>query len=67
LRIRHLTGKFIPTKKGRPPTFDDNLSYIVAIDSAEISVSMASMTHVRFAPFRDADSRPFSDRAGFRS
>lgn len=45
LRIRHLVGKFIPTKKGRPPTFDDNLSYIVAIDSAEISVSMASMTH----------------------
>jgi hypothetical protein len=45
LRIRHLTGKFIPTHKGQPPTFDDNRSYIVEIDSGEVSVSMASMTH----------------------
>ncbi len=45
LHIRHLTGQFLPTRKGEPPTFDDNLSYIVAIDSAEVSVSMASMTH----------------------
>lgn len=45
LHIRHLAGKFLPTKKGQPPTFDDKLSYIVAIDSGEIGVSMASMTH----------------------
>lgn len=45
LRIRHLEGQFLPTRKGQPPTFDDNLSYIVAIDSAEVGVSMASMTH----------------------
>jgi hypothetical protein len=45
LHIRHLEGKFLPTRKGQPPTFDDKLSYIVAIDSAEVSVSMASMTH----------------------
>ena len=45
LRIRRLEGRFLPTRKGRPPTFDDNLSYIVAIDSAEVGVSMASMTH----------------------
>jgi len=45
LHIRHLAGKFLPTRKGQPPTFDDKLSYIVAIDSAEVSVSMASMTH----------------------
>jgi hypothetical protein len=45
LRIRHLEGQFLPTRKGRPPTFDDKLSYIVAIDSAEVGVSMASMTH----------------------
>jgi hypothetical protein len=46
LHIRHLEGKFLPTKKGRPPTFDDKLSYIVEIDSGEIAISMASMTHV---------------------
>jgi len=45
LRIRHLDGQFLPTRKGQPPTFDDKLSYIVAIDSAEVSVNMASMTH----------------------
>ena len=45
LHIRHLAGKFISTRKGQPPTFDDKLSYIVAIDSGEIGLSMASMTH----------------------
>src|ERR1035441_9665314 len=36
LRIRYLKGQFLATRKGRPPTFDDKLSYIVAIDSAEV-------------------------------
>ena len=45
LHIRHLAGKFLSTRKGQPPTFDDKLSYIVAIDSGEVGVSMASMTH----------------------
>jgi hypothetical protein len=45
LRIRHLAGKFLPTRKGQPPAFDDKLSYIIAIDSAEVGISMASMTH----------------------
>jgi hypothetical protein len=45
LHIRHLAGKFLSTRKGQPPTFDDKLSYIIAIDSGEIGVSMASMTH----------------------
>ena len=45
LRVRRLKGKFLPTRKGQPPTFDDNLSYIVAVDSGEVAVSMASMSH----------------------
>jgi hypothetical protein len=45
LHVRHLTGKFLSTRKGQPPSFDDNLSYVVAIDSGEVGVSMASMTH----------------------
>jgi hypothetical protein len=45
LRIRHLEGQFLPARKGQPPSFDDKLSYIVAVDSAEVGVSMASMTH----------------------
>jgi hypothetical protein len=46
LQVRHLTGKFLPTKKGQPPTFDDPLSYVIAIDSAEVAMSPASMTHM---------------------
>ena len=45
LHVRHLKGRFLSTKKGQPPTFDDKLSYIVAIDSGEVGVSMASMTY----------------------
>jgi hypothetical protein len=45
LHVRHMTGRFLSTKRGQPPTFDDNRSYIVAVDSGEIGVSMASMTH----------------------
>jgi hypothetical protein len=45
LHIHYLSGQFLPTKKGQPPAFDDKLSYIVAIDSAEVGVSAASMSH----------------------
>jgi len=45
LHIRHLAGRFLSTRKGQPPAFDDKLSYIVAVDSGEVGVSMASMTH----------------------
>jgi hypothetical protein len=45
LCIHHLTGKFLPTKKDQPPTFDDKGSYIIAVDSAEVHVSMASLSH----------------------
>jgi len=45
LHVRHLTGKFVPTKKDQPPTFDDNLSYILAVESGEVALSMASMSH----------------------
>jgi hypothetical protein len=45
LHIRYLSGQFLPTRKGQPPAFDDKLSYIVAIDSAEVGISAASMSH----------------------
>ena len=57
LHIRQLTGNFLSTRKGQPPTFDDKLSYIIAIDSAEVGVSMASMTHaMNTYVFGDADA-----------
>jgi hypothetical protein len=45
LHIHHLSGQFLPTRKGQPPAFDDKLSYVVAIDSAEIGVTAASISH----------------------
>ena len=45
LHIHHLSGQLVPTRKGRPPAFGDKLSYILAIDSAEIGVSAASMSY----------------------
>src|SRR6185295_19040005 len=45
LNAHYLSGQFLSTKKGRPPAFDDKLSYMVAIDSAEVGVSAASMSH----------------------
>ena len=45
LHIRRLTGRFLSTRKGQPPTFDDKLSYVVEVDSGEVGVTMASMTH----------------------
>jgi hypothetical protein len=45
LHIRRLYGKFLPTKKGTPPSFDDKNSYILDIDSAVIAVSAASMAY----------------------
>jgi len=45
LHIRHLEGRFLPTRRDQPPNFDEKLSYLVAIDSAEVGISMASMSH----------------------
>ncbi len=57
LRIRHLEGRFLSTRKGQPPTFDDKRSYIVAIDSGEVGVSMASLTHaMNTYVFGDSDA-----------
>ena len=33
LQVHHLTGKFLPTKKDEPPTFDDKGSYVIAVES----------------------------------
>src|SRR5256885_8178214 len=46
LHIRHLSGKLLSAKNGRPPNFDDKLSYIIAVESAEISVTASGMTHM---------------------
>jgi hypothetical protein len=44
LRIHHLRGRFTPVGGADMPYLDDKMSYVVAIDSAEIAVDMASLT-----------------------
>ncbi len=43
LRIRHLRGRFEPTARAVMPFLEDKLSYVVAIDSGEIALDMASL------------------------
>jgi len=61
LHIHHLSGQFLPTKKGQPPAFDDKLSYIVAIDSAEVGVSAESMSHALNTYVFNAPDAPLKD------
>jgi hypothetical protein len=43
LGVRHLRGRFVPAERAQMPFLDDKLSYTVAIDSAEIAMSMPSL------------------------
>jgi hypothetical protein len=46
LQIARLRGALVSTDKGRPPIFDDKNSFIVRIDSAEIALTMDSLTRL---------------------
>jgi hypothetical protein len=61
LHIPYLSGKFLPTRQGEPPTFDDKLSYIVAVDAAEVHVSMASLSHAMNTYVFGGPHSPMSD------
>jgi hypothetical protein len=43
LQVRHMRGRFVPVERTEMPFLDDKHSYIVAIDSAEIALEMASL------------------------
>jgi hypothetical protein len=46
VHIRRLSGKLARAQKNQAPSFDDKLSYIIAVDAAEIAIDTASMTHM---------------------
>jgi hypothetical protein len=46
LRIARLRGVLVATEKTRPPTFDDKNSFVVRVDSAEIALTMDSLTRL---------------------
>lgn len=43
LRVHHLRGRFEPTGRADMPYLEDKRSYVVAIDSGEIALEMASL------------------------
>jgi uncharacterized protein YpmS len=46
LNVRSLRGSLVSTKDGEPPVFDDKNSFVVRIDSAEIAISVASLSQL---------------------
>jgi len=46
MNIRRLRGELVSTKAGEPPVFDDKNSFVVRIDSAEIAVSVDSLSRL---------------------
>ncbi len=46
LQVARLRGTLVSTRRGHPPVFDDKDSFIVRIDSAQIALSMDSLTRL---------------------
>ena len=46
LDVRRLRGRMIPRRKGQPPIFDDQQSYVLAIAEADLSMDLASLEHL---------------------
>jgi len=46
LQVVRLRGTLVSTRRGHPPVFDDKDSFIVRIDSAQIALSMDSLTRL---------------------
>jgi hypothetical protein len=46
LEVRHIEGALIATRAGQPPVFDDQKSFTLRIDSGEIAMTPASLSHL---------------------
>lgn len=44
LAVQYLRGEMVSTVKGRMPVFDDQRSYVLHVNSAELAMDMASLT-----------------------
>jgi len=72
LRVRHLRGRFEPTDRAEMPFLEDKLSYVVAIDSGEIALEMASLNALMRSTLGQGRSNieklriSADDRAGLR-
>jgi hypothetical protein len=56
LHVTHLRGRFVPLGRGGIPYLDDKHSYLVAIDSGEIAIDMASLNALMNRTLEEADA-----------
>jgi hypothetical protein len=46
MEVRHIEGALVSTQQGRPPVFDDPKSFTLRIDSGEVAMTPASLSHL---------------------
>ena len=56
LHVRHLRGRFVPVAGAARPYLDDKRSYVVAIDSGEIAIDMASLNALMSNTLQEGDA-----------
>jgi hypothetical protein len=56
LHVTHLRGRFVPLSRAGIPYLDDKNSYLVAIDSGEIAIDMASLNALMNRTLEEADA-----------
>lgn len=61
LEIRQLRGSLVSTRPGRPPIFDDQTSYAISIDRAEIALTDESLTRLLNGIVFAAATSPLKD------
>ena len=61
LHVTHLRGRFVPQGRADIPYLDDKHSYLVAIDSGEIAIDMASLNALMNRTFEQADANVRGD------
>jgi hypothetical protein len=61
LDVGALRGEMISARRGQPPVFDDPRSYLVRVFTADVSMDMASLTHLMNHHVFGGEHPPLSD------
>jgi hypothetical protein len=56
LRVKHLRGRFVPAAGAAHPYLDDKHSYVIAIDSGEVAMDMASLNALMNRTLEEGDA-----------
>ena len=61
LDVKTLSGEMVSNRPGQPPVFDDPTSYALHVDSADVSMDMASLSVLMNRHVWNYDNAPLSD------